>query len=76
MSAETVVSAETPVVPATRDYALTLRFSFSGFDDADARRLAKNLLLVASYKLPEDQVRQEIKLQRIRKDGPPEKVEI
>lgn len=63
-------------IPDTRDYALTLRFSFSGFDDADARRLAKNILLVASYKLPENEVRQNIKLQRIRKDGPPEKVEL
>jgi hypothetical protein len=71
VEAPKVDAAEAPKAVEQKEYLLTIRVKFQAFDDAEARKVAEGEMDGMRWS-----DRYEAKFQRLRKDGPPEKVEL
>ena len=75
-SAKTVVEIpviDVPVIPQSKDYLLTIQVRFQAGDDPDAREKA-HLWNFTGIRNPGPG--EGVKLQEVRKDGPPRKIDL
>jgi len=67
------MSADAVVEKVELEYLLTIRVKFQAVDDPAARIRAKTELVDMGIR---EEEMKDVKFQRLRKDGPPEKVEL